>query len=159
MVLFGLKTKASQKSQVSKNLERFVCDFSIEVMPRTAEKIEDFRDLLIPRRENQFSPSRTPGLSCQTHISYRPDRAPPLLVVATFMISLSLERTFPSCWGVVPCLIVVFTCSSISVVFASPLECRNFLIFCLSLVVLIFLLLLNGLFTLMMSYPLFSCPF
>ena len=46
MALFGLKTKASQKSQVSKNLERFVCDFSIEVMPRTAEKIEDFRDLL-----------------------------------------------------------------------------------------------------------------
>ena len=46
MTLFGLKTKASQTSQVSENLERFVRDFSIEVMPRTAEKIEDFRDLL-----------------------------------------------------------------------------------------------------------------
>jgi len=31
---------------VSKNLERFVCDFSIEVMPRTAENIENFKDLL-----------------------------------------------------------------------------------------------------------------
>ena len=44
MALFGLKTKASQTSQVSENLERFICDFSIEVMPRTAEKIVDFRD-------------------------------------------------------------------------------------------------------------------
>ena len=46
MALFGLKTKASQKPKVSENLERFVRDFSIEVMPRTAEKIENFRDLL-----------------------------------------------------------------------------------------------------------------
>ena len=46
MAFFGLKTKTSQTSQVSQNLERFVCDFSIEVMPRTAEKIEDFRDIL-----------------------------------------------------------------------------------------------------------------
>ena len=42
MALFGLKTKASQKPKVSENLERFVRDFSIEVMPRTAEKIENF---------------------------------------------------------------------------------------------------------------------
>ena len=46
MALFGLKTKASQKPNVSENLERFVRDFSIEVMPRTAEKIENFRDFL-----------------------------------------------------------------------------------------------------------------
>ncbi len=46
MVLFGLKNKALQKSQVSENLERFVSDFSIEVMPRTAENIENFKDLL-----------------------------------------------------------------------------------------------------------------
>jgi len=46
MALFGLKTKASQKPKVSENLERFVRDFSIEVMPRTAEKIENFKDLL-----------------------------------------------------------------------------------------------------------------
>ena len=46
MVLFGLKNKALQTSQVSENLERFVCDFSIEVMPRTAENIENFKDLL-----------------------------------------------------------------------------------------------------------------
>ena len=46
MALFGLKTKASQKPKVSENLERFMRDFSIEVMPRTAEKIENFKDLL-----------------------------------------------------------------------------------------------------------------
>ena len=46
MAFFGLKTKASQTSHISKNLERFVNDFSIEVMPRTAEKIEDFRNHL-----------------------------------------------------------------------------------------------------------------
>ena len=63
-------------------------------------------------------------------------------VVATFSMSLSFERTFPSCCGVVPCLIVELTCSSISVVFASPLSSKNFLIFCLSLVVLIFSLFL-----------------
>ena len=36
-----------------------------------------------------------------------------------------------------PWRMVEFTCSRISVVFASPLSSRNFLIFCLSLVVLI----------------------
>ena len=46
MALFGLKNKALQTAQVSENLERFVCDFSIEVMPRTAENIENFKDLL-----------------------------------------------------------------------------------------------------------------
>ena len=46
MAFFGLKTKASQTSPVSENLERFVNNFSIEVMPRTAEKIENFKDLL-----------------------------------------------------------------------------------------------------------------
>ena len=43
MALFGLKTKASPKSRVSENLESFVKNFSIEVMPRTAEKIKDFK--------------------------------------------------------------------------------------------------------------------
>ena len=46
MAFFGLKTKVSQTSQVSEKLERFVNNFSIEVMPRTAEKIEDFRNHL-----------------------------------------------------------------------------------------------------------------
>ena len=46
MAFFGLKTEAEQTSKVSKNLEHFVNDFSIEVMPRTAEKIENFRDYL-----------------------------------------------------------------------------------------------------------------
>ena len=46
MALFGLKTKNSRTSQVSENLESFLLDYSIEVMPRTAEKIENFRDIL-----------------------------------------------------------------------------------------------------------------
>jgi methylenetetrahydrofolate reductase (NADPH) len=46
MTLFGLKTKNSLTSQISENIERFLCNYSIEVMPRTAEKIESFRDIL-----------------------------------------------------------------------------------------------------------------
>ena len=46
MAIFGLKNKASKTSQVSDHLERFVNNFSIEVMPRTAEKVEDFKDHL-----------------------------------------------------------------------------------------------------------------
>ena len=46
MAIFGLKTRASQTSHMSEKLERFVNNFSIEVMPRTAEKIENFKDLL-----------------------------------------------------------------------------------------------------------------
>ena len=46
MTLFGLKTKNSPTSQISENIERFLCNYSIEVMPRTAEKIENFRDIL-----------------------------------------------------------------------------------------------------------------
>ena len=46
MALFGLKTKNSPTSQISENIERFLCNYSIEIMPRTAEKIENFRDIL-----------------------------------------------------------------------------------------------------------------
>ena len=46
MALFGLKTKNLQTSQISENVGRFMCDYSIEVMPRTAEKIENFRNIL-----------------------------------------------------------------------------------------------------------------
>ena len=46
MALFGLKTKNSQTPQVSETLESFLLNYSIEVMPRTAEKIENFRDIL-----------------------------------------------------------------------------------------------------------------
>ena len=46
MALFGLKTKNSQTSQVSENLKSFLLNYSVEVMPRTAEKIENFRDIL-----------------------------------------------------------------------------------------------------------------
>ena len=70
-------------------------------------------------------------------MSYRPESAPPRFVVETFSMSLSLDRTLPSCWGVVPCRVVVFTCSRISVVLASPFSARNLLIRSRSLVVLI----------------------
>ena len=46
MALFGLKTKHSKAPQVSQNLEVFLKNFSIEVMPRTAEKMENFKDIL-----------------------------------------------------------------------------------------------------------------
>jgi len=45
MALFGLK-KEIQDIPVSSNLESFLHNYSIEVMPRTAAKIEDFRELL-----------------------------------------------------------------------------------------------------------------
>ena len=53
MAIFGLKNKGSKTSQVSDNLERFVNNFSIEVMPRTAEKVEDFKDHL-PRNTRVY---------------------------------------------------------------------------------------------------------
>ena len=46
MALFGLKTKHSKAPRVSQNLEVFLKNFSIEVMPRTAEKVENFKDIL-----------------------------------------------------------------------------------------------------------------
>lgn len=46
MALFNLKSKDADDVSVDPNVESFLKGFSIEVMPRTAEKIEDFRDLL-----------------------------------------------------------------------------------------------------------------
>jgi methylenetetrahydrofolate reductase (NADPH) len=46
MALFNFKKKDTGETQVNPELESFLKDFSIEVMPRTAEKVEDFRDLL-----------------------------------------------------------------------------------------------------------------
>ena len=46
MALFGLKTKNSPTWQISENIERFLGNYSIEVMPRTADKITNFRDIL-----------------------------------------------------------------------------------------------------------------
>ena len=46
MALFGLKTKHPKAPRVSQNLELFLKNFSIEVMPRTAEKVENFKDIL-----------------------------------------------------------------------------------------------------------------
>jgi len=46
MALFGGLRKVETKPEVSVELESFLADYSIEVMPRTAEKIEDFRALL-----------------------------------------------------------------------------------------------------------------
>ena len=40
------KTKETTDVGVNPQLEAFLKDYSIEVMPRTAEKVEDFRDLL-----------------------------------------------------------------------------------------------------------------
>ena len=46
MALFGALRNVETKPEVSVELESFLADYSIEVMPRTAEKIEDFRALL-----------------------------------------------------------------------------------------------------------------
>ena len=40
------KRDTSRDLPVNGNVEAFLKDYSIEVMPRTAEKVEDFRDLL-----------------------------------------------------------------------------------------------------------------
>lgn len=46
MALLGLKKKTAAVKSTNPELEAFLQDYSIEVMPRTAEKIADFRDLL-----------------------------------------------------------------------------------------------------------------
>lgn len=46
MALFKLKNKSGDANFVDPNIESFLADYSIEVMPRTAEKVEDFRELL-----------------------------------------------------------------------------------------------------------------
>lgn len=46
MALLSLKRKTDTAKPVNPALESFLEGYSIEVMPRTAEKIEDFRDLL-----------------------------------------------------------------------------------------------------------------
>ena len=46
MGLLNFVKKDTQAPESNIQLESFLKDFSIEVMPRTAEKIENFRDLL-----------------------------------------------------------------------------------------------------------------
>ncbi|MCP5088991.1 MAG: methylenetetrahydrofolate reductase [Rhodobacteraceae bacterium] len=46
MALLKFARKSQEVAPVSPNLEAFLKGYSIEVMPRTAAKIEDFRDLL-----------------------------------------------------------------------------------------------------------------
>ena len=46
MALLNFGSKDASMVKVNPQIEAFLNDFSIEVMPRTAEKIEDFRDLL-----------------------------------------------------------------------------------------------------------------
>jgi methylenetetrahydrofolate reductase (NADPH) len=46
MALLNFKRPTINEAPVSPQVEAFLQDYSIEVMPRTAEKIEDFRDLL-----------------------------------------------------------------------------------------------------------------
>ena len=44
--LFGRKPVADTRQSSAADLAHFIEGFSIEVMPRTAEKIEDFREIL-----------------------------------------------------------------------------------------------------------------
>lgn len=46
MALLNFRKKADAPVQVNPELEAFLQGYSIEVMPRTAEKVEDFKDLL-----------------------------------------------------------------------------------------------------------------
>ncbi len=46
MALFNFRREATQPTSVSAEVEAFLAGYSIEVMPRTAEKVEDFRALL-----------------------------------------------------------------------------------------------------------------
>ncbi len=80
--------------------------------------------------------SATQILVAHSQISYPPERIPDLLIYPTLTMSLSLERTFPSCWEVVPWRIVLLMCSRISAVLRGR-SARNFLIFSLILTVFI----------------------
>ena len=46
MALFKLKDNSGNANFVDPEIEGFLADYSIEVMPRTAEKVDDFRELL-----------------------------------------------------------------------------------------------------------------
>ena len=46
MALFNFRREAAQPAGVSAEVEAFLAGYSIEVMPRTAEKVEEFRALL-----------------------------------------------------------------------------------------------------------------
>ena len=46
MALFNFRREATDQNTVSAEVEAFLAGYSIEVMPRTAEKVEDFRALL-----------------------------------------------------------------------------------------------------------------
>jgi len=46
MALFNFTKKPNQTGVLNQDLESFLADYSIEVMPRTAQKVEDFRAIL-----------------------------------------------------------------------------------------------------------------
>ena len=46
MALLNFRKKEAEQDEVNPQIESFLQDYSIEVMPRTAEKVEDFRTLL-----------------------------------------------------------------------------------------------------------------
>jgi methylenetetrahydrofolate reductase (NADPH) len=46
VALFKLKNNSGNANFVDPEIEGFLADYSIEVMPRTAEKVDDFRELL-----------------------------------------------------------------------------------------------------------------
>ena len=55
MALFNFAKKSEEETPVSPEMESFLKGYSIEVMPRTAEKVEDFR-ALCPRAHAFTSP-------------------------------------------------------------------------------------------------------
>ena len=46
MALLGSRKKVETLKTANADLEAFLQGYSIEIMPRTAEKVEDFRELL-----------------------------------------------------------------------------------------------------------------
>ena len=53
MTVLNFKKKSTQKNEFSKELENFLEGYSIEVMPRTAEKISCFQDIF-PKRTRVY---------------------------------------------------------------------------------------------------------
>ena len=48
MAILNFRKRAAEEPQVDAKVSDFLVDFSIEVMPRTAEKVEDFKAILPP---------------------------------------------------------------------------------------------------------------
>ena len=66
MALFNFAKKSEEETPVSPEMESFLKGYSIEVMPRTAEKVEDFRALLPKGTRVYIAPLMSPGRSART---------------------------------------------------------------------------------------------